>query len=119
MSTIVFDKPRQVRFTLAALRQFKAVAKMPLWKVWTKDEEGNLRLFESEMLTTVLWAGLIHEDSRLTFERAETLFQKYIDEKKDLADVVDAVMAAMKESGLFGEREGEAAEGVPAEAPNG
>lgn len=104
-STISFsDRPRRLRYTLSAVRQFKAAANMPLWKVRTPDENGLMHLLDSEMMTRVVWAGLLHEEPKLAFEGAEELLQDYLDSNGERAfsDIYEALAEAFNESGLFG-----------------
>lgn len=102
-SIVSFDRPRKLRFTLSSVRQFKAAAGMPLWKVRLPDEDGVLRLLDSETLTFIIWAAMLHEEPRLTFEKAEGLLQKYVETKEgDMVELYTAIAAAFRESGIFG-----------------
>lgn len=118
-SILVFDgSPKKLKYTLSAARLFRAVAGMPVWKVRLPDDDGLVRILDSEILTKVLWAGLLHENKDLTIEQAEELLEKFIkaDIDNSLVTVYKAITVAFDESGLFGLKKTQGEEVVP--SPN-
>jgi hypothetical protein len=62
---IELDRPRKLKYTNGALRKFQEKAGKSALKM--KPEEFG------DYMTELLWAGLLHEDSSLTFEQADEL----------------------------------------------
>jgi len=105
-STINFvGSPRKLKYILSAVRKFKvANGGIPLWKVRLPDSDGIAAILDGEVLTRVVWAGLLHEDPKLDFATVEALLEKYLEVNADdgLESVYGSVAAAFDESGLFG-----------------
>lgn len=108
------NKSYTLRFTLASLRQFKHATGLSLWKARLPDDDGVLRLLDSEILTHIVWAGMLHEDPRLTFEKAEERLQGYVEAQEgDLSELYVAIASAFADSGLFGKKQDDDKEQVP------
>lgn len=95
--TIELDRPRRLRFDVNALADAEERLGMGLGRIM--QQEASFAL-----LRTLLWAGLRHEDRRLTPEAAGTLLQQHIAGGGDLETVAARVMEAILASGLFSER---------------
>ena len=64
---IVLDKPRTLRFDYRALRTIERRLGVEIKELPTLDMD------KPEVLRTLLWAGLRHEDHRLTFKHLKKL----------------------------------------------
>jgi len=98
------DKPRQLKFTLSAVRQFREKAGLPLWKARLPDDEGVSHLLDSEIMTKIVWAGLLHINPSLSLTKAEGLLENFMAKDPDggLKATYAAMAVAFQESGLFG-----------------
>lgn len=112
MPTIKFiDRPRELKFTLSALRAFKAAQGEHLWKLrFQTDDDQIAKLLNPEIMTRVVWAGLLHGEKKLTERAAEELLEKFIEANHEdgLKAVYKAINEAFEESGLFGLKTGNA-----------
>ena len=95
--TIELGRPRRLRFDVNALADAEERLGMGLGRIM--QQEASFAL-----LRVLLWAGLKHEDRRLTPEAAGALLQQYIAGGGDLETVAARVMEAILASGLFSER---------------
>lgn len=94
---IDFDKPRQLKFDLAAVRDLEAaLGGKPLADVIT-----DLSRLGVNALVLSLWAGLKHEDRTLNPRLVERMLSSYIAEKKSIRLLGRAVNDALEETGLF------------------
>lgn len=110
---IVFDKPRQLRYDLAAIKDLEnALGGEPLGKI-----VSNLGQMGINALTMSLWAGLKHEDRTLTPNLVTKLLEKYLDDGKSLKKLMTAVNDAIDQSGLFKSVESEEDEAAAGNAP--
>lgn len=106
--TIDFDKPRQLKYGLAEVRDLEsALGGKPL-----ADIVNDLARLGVNVLVLSLWAGLKHEDRTLNPRLVERMLSTYIAEKKSLRTLGRAVNDALDETGLFrNEDEDQSAEG--------
>jgi hypothetical protein len=104
---IEFDKPRNLYYGLAEVRDLERVLDgKPVGSIIT-----DLSLVGVNALVLALWAGLKHEDASLTTKLVERKLQTYIKDKKSLKVLGRAVRQALvDETGLF-QTEEEAPEG--------
>jgi hypothetical protein len=94
---IDFDKPRQLKFDLAAVRDLEAALNgKPL-----ADIVNDLSRLGVTALVLSLWAGLKHEDRTLNPKLVERMLTTYIAEKKSLRTLGQAINDALDETGLF------------------
>jgi hypothetical protein len=98
------DRPRQLKFTLSAVRQFREKAGLPLWKARLPDDEGVTHLLDSEVMTKIIWAGLLHLNPGFSLSKAEGLLESFMETHPDggLKALYAAMAVAFQESGLFG-----------------
>lgn len=97
MVPIDFDKPRQLRFDLAAVRDLEAaMGGRPLAAII-----GDLSQVGVNAMVMALWAGLQHEDPSITQKWVEKRLQAYIERRKSLRAIARALNDALDETGLF------------------
>jgi hypothetical protein len=97
MVSIDFDKPRQLRFDLAAIRDLEAaMGGEPLGVV--VDRLANLGV---NALILALWAGLKHEDRALTPHLVTVRLETYLKNGRTLRALADGINDALEECGLF------------------
>lgn len=120
-ATLNLDKPRQLKFTLSALRKFKSAAGMPLWKARTNDADGVMHLLDPEVLTWAVWAALLHDDPKVSFDKVEALLQDFLDNGGGVATVYGALRDAFDECGAWGlsTKSADASKEETAAVPNG
>lgn len=90
---ITFDKPRHIRFDLNALVEIEAISGKSLTTLL-----GDLSLTTLRDLT---WAGLKHEDRRLTRERVGDLLQGYLENGGTTERLIEQLVDALEQSGVF------------------
>lgn len=99
------DKPRQLKFTLSAVRQFRVANNgVELWRVRLPGPDGVSLLLDNEIFTRIVWAGLLHLDPRLTVLKVEGWLEAYLAQEGELEEIYKTIAAAFEESGLFGLR---------------
>jgi hypothetical protein len=104
---IDFDKPRQLKFDLAAVRDMEAaLGGKPL-----ADIINDITRLGVNALVIALWAGLKHEARDLNPRLVERYLTTYIAEKKSLRKLGQAVNDALDETGLFRNEDEAPAEG--------
>lgn len=114
MVSVEFDKPRQLQFDLAAIRDLEAQMNgEPLGVI-----VGRLSNLGINAMILTLWAGLKHEDRTLTPHLVTVRLQTYLKAGKSLRPLADAINDALEESGLFKASGDEAAAGPP-QTPTG
>ena len=97
MVQLEFDKPRQLKYDLAAIRDLEAqMGGEPLGVI-----VGRLANLGVNALVLALWAGLKHEDRALTPHLVTLRLEKYLKDGKPLRALADAINDALEESGLF------------------
>jgi hypothetical protein len=86
------DKPRQIRYTFAAMRIIlkKYDSLQKVFGILQKMEGGDLTEESLDALSTLIYAGLVHEDKMLTQEKAENLI-----DITNMAALVNAVIEAL------------------------
>lgn len=94
--TITFDKPRRVRFNHNALADIEDAAQVGIMDLLSVQK----RNFSGIRLLT--WAGLKYGGDRgITPERAGDLVDAYVENGKPLDALLDELLAALKDAGLF------------------
>lgn len=93
-TTITLDRERRLRYDANALADAEERLGMGLGKII--HQEASFAL-----IRVLLWAGLKHEDRRLTPEAAGTLLQRYIEGGGDLDEIAGTAMQALLGCGLF------------------
>lgn len=97
MVSIDFDKPRQLHFDLAAIRDLEAAMNgKPLASI-----VNDLASLGVTAIVLALWAGLKHEDRALNPKLVERRLETYIKDKKSLRLLGRALNDAIEETGLF------------------
>ena len=97
MVTIEFDKPRQLQYDLAAIRDLEGQMNgEPLGVI-----VGRLANLGVTALVLALWAGLKHEDRALTPHLVQIRLETYLKAGKSLRALADGINDALDESGLF------------------
>ena len=110
MIPIDFDKPRNLKFDLAAIKDLEANSNgQPLGAI-----VGQLAQLGITAMTTALWAGLKHEDRTLTPNLVTKMLERYINEKKSMRVLGRALNDAIEECGIF---RNEDEDGQPGNAP--
>lgn len=89
---IELDKTRNFRYGMKAIDYIEKKFKKPIGKI-------NLEELTMEQTATIICAGLVHEDSKLTSSRVMDL----IDEKGNLQEVLEVMAKAFGESFNGGE----------------
>jgi len=97
MVTIEFDKPRQLQYDLAAIRDLeRAMDGEPLGVL-----VGRLANLGVNALVMFLWAGLKHEDRALTPHLTQVRLETYLKAGQPIRKLADGINDALEESGLF------------------
>jgi hypothetical protein len=97
MITIEFDKPRQLQYDLAAIRDLEgAMQGEPLGVI-----VGRLANLGVNALVLALWAGLKHDDRAITPGLVTKRLEAYLKAGKPLRALADGINDALEESGLF------------------
>jgi hypothetical protein len=93
---IVLDKPRRIRFDIAAVRDLEAALGQPLGVIW--QQLGQMGI---NALCLALWAGLKHEDKGLTQNLTVKLVERHIANGGKLKPIITAVTEAFEASDVF------------------
>src|SRR5262245_54723653 len=102
---IEFDKPRELKFNLAAIRDMEAALDgKPLAAI-----VGDITRLGINATVIALWAGLKHEDRALSVNLVTKMLETYIQKGGKAADgsvrslrtLSGAVDRALEETGLF------------------
>jgi len=98
MIPVEFDKPRQLFFDLAAIRDLEAaLGGQPLGTI-VNQQLSNLGI---NATVNALWAGLKHEDRSLTPNLVTKRLETYLKNGGKLRTLADALSDALEESGIF------------------
>lgn len=101
------DRPRKLRYRIPDLRDAcRRLGGLTISALL--DRLGQLDL---DAVLIVVWAGLRHEDKRLTPERVEELVQDQVDKGVSVAALVLQLTEALNLSGIIGRRRDEGDEG--------
>lgn len=107
MVQIDFDKPRNLKFDLAAVRDLEAnLGGKPLGSII--NDLSNIGV---NTIVFALWAGLKHEDPTLNPKLVERMLTKYIAQKKSLRLIGRKLNEGIEETGLFRNEDDEVEEG--------
>lgn len=97
MVPIQFDKPRNLKFTLPALKELEAnLGGQPLGAILQLLSQVGITA-----ITVALWAGLKHEDKTLNPNLVTKMFAEYIANGGRTKPICDALSAAIDETGIF------------------
>ena len=88
---------KKLRFDFNALADLETQVGMGVAKLFSEDMIGF------QTLRLLFWAGLRHENSRLTLNGAGDILKQMIDEGYTFNDLSDLISKALQASGLFGE----------------
>jgi len=90
---ITLDRPRRIRFDLNALVEIENISQ--------KSLTGLLTDLSLTTLRNLTWAGLKHEDRRLTRERTGELLQVYLENGGTTERLIEQLVDALEQSGVF------------------
>jgi hypothetical protein len=94
---ISLDRPRKLRFDLAAYRALEeAMDGKPIGLII-----AQLPQFGVTTIGLVLWAGLRHESPKMTRNEANRIVDTYIENGGDMMVLIRALNEAIDESKLF------------------
>ncbi len=97
MVPIQFDKPRNLKFTMPALKDLEAnLGGQPLGAVLQLLAQVGITA-----ITVALWAGLKHEDKTLNPNLVTKMFAEYIEKGGRTKPLIDALSEAITETGIF------------------
>jgi hypothetical protein len=97
MIQVEFDKPRQLFYDLAAIRDLEqALGGQPLGVII--QQLSNLGV---NAMVIALWAGFKHEDRAITPNLVTKRLEAYLKDGKKLSVLADAVSEALDECGIF------------------
>ena len=97
MVSVEFDKPRQLHYDLAAIRDLEqALGGQPLGTII--QSLSNLGV---NAMVLALWAGLKHEDRAITPNLVTKRLESYLKNGGKLSVLADAISNALDECGLF------------------
>jgi hypothetical protein len=71
---IKLDKERNLRYGMKAISLIEKKFKKPIMKI---EGMQNPELFTMEDYATIIWAGLVHEDDKLTPNKVMELIDEY------------------------------------------
>lgn len=87
---------RRLRFGRAPLLDAQKVTGRTVGQLFS-----GLVAFDIEAMQALLWAALRTEDPRTSYNAAGEIFDAWLDEGADLADILSALNKAAQASGLF------------------
>lgn len=94
---IQFDKPRELKFNLAAIRDLEAALDgKPLASII-----GDIMRLGINATVIALWAGLKHEDKTLNPNLVTKMLESYLNAGGKLRTLAKALDEALDETGLF------------------
>ena len=97
MVTVDFDRPRQLFYDLAAIRDLEqALGGQPLGAI--VQQLSNLGV---NAMVIALWAGFKHEDRACTPNLVTKRLETYLKDGKRLSVLADAISEALDECGIF------------------
>lgn len=85
---------RNLRFRATTMEDFENMSGQSLQEALPKKGHGTL--------ARLLWAGLKHEDDRLSVKKVLEQMDDYLDADGDINDLWDSVGVALMNSGLIG-----------------
>lgn len=87
---ILLDKTRNLRYGMVAMDKIEKKFKKPVAKI----DFDNLTM---EDAATIIWAGLVHEDSNLTVQKVMQLVDAHSSIKKALEVMGEAIQESFRE----------------------
>lgn len=110
---ITLDRERYLRFDWNRLCQLEDRLGMGLGRAIM------LGRYEANLLRLLVWAGLLHEEPKLTVERAGELIQLYLEGGGSLEELNRKINEALAATKLFKAESNEASEPVPFPSESG
>lgn len=102
LPVLELDKPRRLKFGVVAARAFKKQFGESLVSSLRKGiggaADGGEVLLDLDWATNLLWAALVHEDGKLTVDRAAGLLEVYLTGGGTLKDLYEKLGDAFNES---------------------
>jgi len=83
------DRPSRLKFGFKAIRRIR--------EKFGDREISDLMNMKVDEMSTIAWAGLIHEDAELTVERVEGLLDEKIGQDYTVMDVIGILVEAIAE----------------------
>jgi hypothetical protein len=83
------DRPRRLKFGFKAIRLIR--------EKFGDREVSDLMNMKVDEMSTVAWAGLIHEDQELTAEKVEALLDEKVGKDYSVMDVIGILVEAIAE----------------------
>ncbi len=112
---VTLDRPRALRYSINAIAELERVLGQPIGEI-----VGAMRALSIMTIRAMVWAGLRHENSRLTLDGAGLLIDTYLAGGGTLGDLYGRLDAALVASGTFGRAPDGGAEGnAPIASPSG
>lgn len=110
---LVLDKERHLRYDFNALADLdQALGLMDGGSLASLPQDvSKMRL---TYMRAFIWAGLLHEDPRLTQRGAGELVQQFLDAGHSIAELADKLLEALELAGYAKKAALAAAEGTPA-----
>ena len=109
---IELDKTRHIKLTFNAISHYDQFCGDNLLQTIYTADYGVLKM------RNIIWAGLIHEDDTLTMDGVGELIEIYwIGKGKTVRDLLQVIKAAVANSGLLPQKEGNGKEKKPPANP--
>lgn len=108
---VTLDRERHLRFTVNSLADLEQHLGTGLGGLVLSGRVGI------QMLRGFVWAGLKHEDAKLTVVHAGDLLQRYLDQGGDLEQLAGQINEAMALAGFGGPAAKEQAEPAVGDGP--
>lgn len=83
------DRPRKLKFGFKAIRLIR--------EKFGDREISDIMNMKVDEMSTIAWAGLIHEEPELTVERVEGLLDEKIGEDYTVMDIIGILVEAIAE----------------------
>lgn len=100
---VTLDRERHLRFDINSLADLEQVQGRTLGEIMA----GGIGL---DVTRALLWAGLKHEDARLTVRGAGDLIQSFHEGGGDLTTIGEAIRGALEAAGFDGKDKAEVSE---------
>lgn len=95
--TITLDVPRQVRFNWQAICRFEEAYGMSFTNALVQGSGARL-------ITHIVWAGLLHDEPKLTIAQVERRLNTFLNNDGDIAALTTQFIDALQDSGVIGRR---------------
>ena len=110
MVPVDFDKPRQLKYDIPALRELEAAMNgMALGQIVREQlSQGGINAY-----VFCLWAGFKHEDRALTPNLVQKYLTTYLTQGKGLSSLAEKINEAIEETKVFARPEDAEGNGQP------